>query len=109
MKSRDAKSAPRAMIEELPQTDREDEVAKERVVKAGQQQRTGVLVGKREQKTADQAKHNGYPVAKNAMCETESECAPKEHAPARTEQWLVAMEEKGPVEEFLRIHRKQRV
>jgi len=42
-------SATGAMIEKLPQTDCEDEVAEERVIKAGQKQRAGVLVGESKQ------------------------------------------------------------
>jgi hypothetical protein len=48
---REIGSDTRAVVEELAQTDGEDEIAEDRVVETGERQRSGVLVGEGKQET----------------------------------------------------------
>src|ERR1700751_592678 len=68
-----------------------------------------MLVGGCKQKATDQAEDYENPVAKDDMGEAERKSTGKEHGPSRTEERLVTMKEEGPIEELLRIDRKQRV
>jgi len=109
MVKRAAGSEPRAVVEKPAQADGKDEIAEDGVVQTGQEQRTGVLVGKRKQETPDNAEDYGQPIAENDVQEPESKGAGQNHSHAAAKKRLVTMEEEGAVDEFLRINGNQGV
>ena len=97
------------MVEELAKADGENEVTKESVIDTGKKEGAGVLVGEGEEEAADNTKNYGHPVAEDDVDEAKGAGACEKHSPARTEKRLVAMEEKGAIEEFLRVNGQERV
>jgi hypothetical protein len=97
------------VVEELTQADRKDEIAEDRVVETGEKQRSGVLVGKGKQETPDDAEDYGKPIAENKVHEPESKSAGQNHYDAAAKERLVAVKEKGAVDQFLGINGNERV
>ena len=78
-------SGPGAVIKELAKADGEDEIAENDVVQAGEQQRTGSLIGEREEKSADHAETHGQPIPENDVNKPKRQRAGEQHAPTATE------------------------
>ena len=97
---------PVAVVEELAETNREDEIAENGVLEAGKQKRAGLIVGEGEEEAPDDTESDSDPVAENDVNKTEGEGASQEHHPAHSEQRLVTMEKEGTVENFLGVDRK---
>jgi len=95
------------VIEELAQTNREEKIAEQGMVQAGEEQGARGLICQGKKESADHAKAYGQPVSEDDVDETEGYRAGEEHAPAAAEQRLIAMEEKSPVEELLWVDREQ--
>src|SRR5208283_1049760 len=106
---REIGSYARAVVEELPQTNREDEIAEDRVVQTGKKQRSGVLVGEGKQETSDDTEDHGKPIAENYVHEPESKGTGGNHQQAAAKQRRITVKEKGAVDEFLGINGNQRV
>jgi hypothetical protein len=97
------------VIEELAKTDCKQEITENGVIQAGEEQRSGGLIGKREEEPADQAEAHRQPIPENDVNKSERQRTGKQHAQTTAEEPLVAMKEKCPVEKFLRVDRKKRV
>ncbi len=109
MTGREIGSDARAVVEELTQADRKDEIAKDRVVETGEKQRSGVLVGEGKQETSDDTEDHGKPIAENNVHESESKSTSGNHQQAAAKQRLVTVKEKGAVDQFLGINGNERV
>jgi len=102
-------SGPGAVVEELAKTDGEQEITENGVVQAGEEQRSGGLIGEGEKEPADRAKAHGQPVPEDDVDKRERQGAGEQHSPTTAEQRLVAMKEECPVKKFLRVDGKKGV
>ncbi len=109
MMGRESGSYARAVVEELPQTNREDEVTEQRMVETGKKQRSGVLVGEGKQDPPNDTEEHGQPIAENDVHESESKGTGGNHQQAAAKQRRITVEEESAVDEFLGINGNERV
>ena len=109
MTGRETGSDARAVVEELAQADRKDEIAEDGVVETGKKQRSRVLVSDGKQETPEDAKDYGKPIAENDVHEAESKSTGQNHYDAAAKERLVTVKEKGAVDQFLGINGDERV
>lgn len=98
-----------AVIKEPAEANGEDEVAENGVIDAGEQKRSGMLVGEGKKESTEDAKTHGQPIAEDDVDKTESEGAGQEHGPAGTEEGLITVEKEGTIKKLLRIDGQERV
>jgi len=97
------------MVEKFTETNGKQKIAKNGVVEAGKQERARELIGQGKEKSPDSAKTHSQPVAKNDVHEAKRQGACQNHEPAGPKEWLEAMKEKSPIQEFLWVNREQRI